>query len=319
MFKDQNNFERVKSQDPKRDKSVIKIVQTLWTKPNFEDNTSIHQRFHGGWLSKKYNYMSWTLSCLQFRKFYDNVELITDVRGKHLLIDILGLPYTKVKVELDCLNHYPSSLWALPKIYTYKLQDEPFIHADGDVLIWEKFSNLFETAQLCSQQMVIDHKPHYTIMQEIESCFNFIPDCILKDRKENMILKTSNAGLFGGSNLDFFKEYVNMSFQFVEKNLSQLTKIKTATFGIIFEEYLFYCMAKERNIEITYLLNPIDNDFTGNRLVDFETVPTKTKFIHPVGSYKSYQQVCDLLAYTLLLNYPKYYYKILRLLSEFEI
>jgi hypothetical protein len=298
--------------------AIERIVQTLWTKPVFESNDTMH-RFNGGWPSKKYNYMSWALSCLQFRKFYNNVELVTDLRGKHLLIDILGLPYTKVQVELDNLNNYPSSLWALPKIYAYSIQDEPFIHADGDVLIWEKFSDHFENAQLCSQQMVIDHKPQYTIMEEIESCFNYIPNCIVRDRKETLILKTSNAGLFGGTNLYFFKEYAKMSFEFINKNFSKLTKIKSATLGIIYEEYLFYCMAKEANIEITYLLNPIDNDFIGNTLVDFETVPTKTKFIHPVGSYKLYQQVSDLLAYTLLLYYPEYYYKILGLLNDFEI
>lgn len=300
--------------------SINKIVQTLWTKPVFEDNsTEFQNRFHGGWPNKKYNYMAWTLSCLQFRKFYDNVELVTDKRGKELLIDYLNLPYTSIRVELDCLNHYPSSLWTLPKIFTYKIQEEPFFHTDGDVFIWEKFSETIESAQLCSQQVVIDHKPQYIIIEEIKTHFDYIPDCIKKDSEENKVLRISNAGLLGGTQLDFFKEFVEISFAFVDKNLSHLTKLKSGNFGMIFEEYLFYCLAKEKGVEITYLLEPLEDDFKGTRLVEFESVPSKTKFIHPVGTFKKYQEICDLLANTLLINYPDYYYRIMKLLHEFEI
>jgi|ERR1035437_137739 hypothetical protein len=301
--------------------TVIKrIVQTLWTKPVFESGTSEFQnRFHGGWLSKKYNYMAWTLSCLQFRKYYDQVELVTDKKGKELLVDKLGLPYTNIKVELDCLNQYPNSLWTLPKIYCYKIQSEPFIHTDGDVFIWEKFDDDIISARLISQQLVVDHKPQYITMEEIETHLNNIPDCIAKDRKESDVLRISNAGLLGGTDLDFYKEFTKLSFEFVDKNLSQLSRLKTGNFGMIFEEYLFYCLAKEKEIDVTYLLEPLTDDFKGTKLVDFETVPTKTKFIHPVGTYKQYQQICDLLESTLLMHYPDYYYRILKLLHDFVI
>jgi hypothetical protein len=299
---------------------INKIVQTLWTKPIYEDNRDKTQnRFQGGWLSRKYYYMAWTLSCMQFRRYYPNVELVTDSRGQQLLIDKLNLPYTRIRNELDCLNHYPSSLWTLPKIYTYKIQEEPFIHADGDVFIWEKFGNTIECARLCSQQIVVDHKPQYIVMEEIEKNFNYIPECIRNDRKQNVKLKISNAGLIGGTDLDFFREYANLANDFVERNIDKLKYIKSGVFGMIFEEYLFYCFAKEKGIEITYLLEPLTDDFTGTKLVDFETVPSITKFIHPVGTYKKYQQICDLLEITLQLNYPYYYYKILKLLNDFEI
>jgi hypothetical protein len=207
----------------------------------------------------------------------------------------------------------------LPKIYTYKIQDEPFIHADGDVFIWQKFCQLIESAPLCSQQIIVNHKPQYIAMEEIETHFNYIPECIKKNRIENKILKISNAGLLGGTDLDFFSDYVSLSLNFVDRNLGQLSKLKSGIFGMIFEEYLFYCLAKEKGIEITYLLDPLEDDFKGTSLVNFETVPTITKFIHPVGTYKKYQQICDLLASTLQINYPDYYYKIMRLLHDFEI
>ncbi len=301
-------------------KRINKIVQTLWTKPIYDDpNVDVQNRFNGGWNSKKYYFMNWALSCLQLRKFYNDVELLTDERGKHLLIDCLNLPYTNVRVELDCLNHYHTMLWTLPKIYSYKIQNEPFIHADGDVIIWERFNDNIETAQLCSQQLVMDHKPQYFVLDEIFDNFNYIPECIKKDKDENTTLCISNAGILGGTNLDFFKEYVDQSFEFVDKNLSNLYKLKSGIFGMIFEEYLFYCLAKEKGIDITYLLEPIGDDFQGTKLVDFESVPYKVKYIHPVGAYKRNPDIAESLSNTLLRFYPEWYYGILELLHDFVI
>lgn len=296
----------------------MKIVQTLWTKPVF-DSSGVRHRFNGGWLSRKYYYFAWALSCLRFHEYYKDVELITDRLGKRILIDYIGLPYVTVKIELDALNQYPEDLWTLPKIYTYKLQKEPFIHADGDIFIWERLGDEMENATLCSQQLVIDHKPQSITMNEIISSFDFIPDFILNDYFECKELKISNAGLMGGTDLNFFEEFSDLSFEFVNRNMKHLDKIKSGNFGMIFEEYLFYCLAKEKGINVTYLLAPLTDDFKGTKLVDFETVPQKTKFIHPVGTYKQYQQICDLLESTLLMHYPDYYFRILKLLHDFVI
>jgi|WetSurMetagenome_2_1015567.scaffolds.fasta_scaffold254899_1 hypothetical protein len=297
----------------------MKIVQTLWTKPVFADSSGSGHRFNGGWLSRKYYYISWALSCLRFLEYYDNVELVTDSRGKSILVDSIKLPYTNVKVELDCLNHYPDSLWTLPKIFTYQIQKEPFIHADGDIFIWEKLIDDIENAPLCSQQLVTDHKPQYTTMDEIINYLDFIPDCIRKDFVKSKMLSISNAGILGGTNLEFFAEFCDLSFEFVNKNLSHLDKIKSGNFGMIFEEYLFYCLAKEKGCEITYLTEPDTDDFKGIKLVDFESVPKVTKYIHPVGNFKKYPHIADLMADTLLLNYPDYYFRIMDLLNDFEI
>lgn len=296
----------------------MKIVQTLWTKPVF-DSSGVKQRFNGGWLSRKYYYFAWALSCLRFHEYYEEVELITDCRGEKILIDNIGLPYSSVRIELDSLNQYPDVLWTLPKIYAYKLQKEPFIHADGDIFIWAGLGTDIENASLCSQQLVIDHKPQYITMNEIMTCFDFIPDCIRKDYSENKVLRISNAGLLGGTDLSFFKDFCDIALEFVNKNLPVLEKIKSGNFGMIFEEYLFYCLAKERGTEITYFLEPDVNDFKGIKLVDFETVPQKTRYIHPVGMFKKYQHIADMMADTLLLNYPEYYFRIMGLLNDFEI
>ena len=84
--------------------------------------------------------MCWALSCLNAKKIYGNIELYTDTVGKKILIDKLNLPYDRVHLVFDnndFMDSLPNELWAISKIYTYSLQNEPFIHVDGDFILWE--------------------------------------------------------------------------------------------------------------------------------------------------------------------------------------
>ena len=149
----------------------MKIVHSFWSKPC---TVKGHNQFDGGWLHKQYNYMSWALSCLQFRKYYDKVELVTDKKGKEIFIDQLKLPYTKVEVVLDDLNDYHPQLWALGKIYCYEMQNEPFIHADGDVFVWERFDKTFEEAPLVAQHLEVGFNYYYRLLNQIKEHFEYI-------------------------------------------------------------------------------------------------------------------------------------------------
>ena len=51
-----------------------------------------------------------------------------------MLVDRLKLPYKEVHVVYDDLAVLPHH-WAIAKIKTYTLQEEPFIHVDGDIYI----------------------------------------------------------------------------------------------------------------------------------------------------------------------------------------
>lgn len=48
-----------------------RIVQSYWSKAY--QNTP-----NSGWAFRESHYMSWALSCLQLKQFYDEIELVTD-------------------------------------------------------------------------------------------------------------------------------------------------------------------------------------------------------------------------------------------------
>ena len=183
----------------------MKIVQSLWVKPSLKkENFNISDRNKGGWVDKKYNYMSWALSCLQFKKYYNNVELVTDSIGYELLIEKIGLPYSKVDIELDQLNNYHPDLWALGKIQAYSIQNEPFIHADGDVFIFKKFEESFEKSPLIAQNLETEFSYYYEIFKNIEENFDYIPQVLIESKTINGGIIGVNAGLLGGSDFCFF-------------------------------------------------------------------------------------------------------------------
>jgi len=296
----------------------MKIVQSYWSKPSLKkENINISDRNKGGWLDKKYNYMSWALSCLQFKKYYENVELVTDAAGYDFLINKLELPYTSVRVVLDELNDYHPDLWALGKIHAYSIQDEPFIHADGDIFIYCKFTDKFEKSPLIAQNIEKGFNYYDDLFKNIEKEFDYVPEVLYESKKLNGEIIAVNAGILGGTDVDFFKHYTKEAFKFVDNNRANLDKVNIGMFNTVFEQFLYHALSEKSNKEVSYYLNNVNHAFDG--LAEFTGLPNKTTYIHTVGVYKKIKYIGDLLAYRLLTDYPEYYYKILNLIRTNQI
>lgn len=296
----------------------MKIIQSLWIKPSLKKmELNYSDRNKGGWLNKKFNYMSLALSCLQFKKYYNQVELVTDSLGYDLLINKLELPYTKVDVKLDDLNDYHPDLWALGKIYAYSIQKEPFIHVDGDVFIYDKFNVELENSPLIVQNIEKGFSFYNDVVKEIEDNFDYIPEEILKSKENNQQIIAVNAGLLGGSNIEFIQNYSKEAFKFVNDNLHKIHKINIGMFNTVYEQFLFHALAESRNIQISCYLSKVNNAF--DYLAELTDLPHKRNYIHTVGFYKKSKLICDLVEYRLLTDWPDYYFKIIQLLRTNQI
>ena len=291
----------------------MRIIQSIWTA-----NTSNLLQNNMGWLSPEYNLMSWALSCLQLRQFYPEVVLYCDSVGAKMLIDTLQLPYREVVCTLDDLNNYHPELWALSKIKAYSLQNKPFLHVDGDVFVWKKFDDSFLKSNLIAQNkdQISDFEG---TMQLLESAFVYFPKEMIQERQAKNRIQTYNAGIYGGSDISFFQEYAAKAFAFVDNNILDLAKIRVADFNIFFEQYLFYCLAKDQNKKVTVLLSGIvkDNEYKG--FGEFDKVPFEKQYLHLLSDYKKSEYMCDELANRLRQDYPEYYYRIIALFKKNKI
>lgn len=291
----------------------MRIIQSIWTA-----NIPTVLQHNMGWLSPEYNLMSWALSCLQLRQFYPEVVLYCDNTGAKMLIDTLQLPYSEVVCSLDSLNNYHPDLWALPKIKAYSLQDKPFLHIDGDVFVWKKFENDLLKSSLIAQNK--DQIAGFEItMQTLEATFEYFPKEILLERLAKNPIQTYNAGIYGGSDIDFFQEYTQKAFEFVNNNNSKLAKIEVSDFNIFFEQYLFYCLAKDKNKEVNVLFSGTIKDDEYKGFGEFDKVPYEKKYLHLLSDYKKSEFMCNELANKLRQDYPEYYYRIISLFKGNKI
>lgn len=291
----------------------MKIIQSYWSKPSQGQNEGyIENRHTGGWLTPQYHFMSWALSCLSFRQFYDEVELYTDAEGKALLIDTLQLPYTKVHVVMDRLNHLPPLLWTAPKIYTYSLQKEPFIHADGDVYIWKKFDAAIEQAPLLAQSLE-DNFAYYDDMLSILEKQNFwVPPAIAAIDRASSNLQTVNAGVFGGSDIAFIHAYCKDLLRFYINNKEPLAGNGVGKLNPL-DQFYFYHLTLEKNRPIGLLFPGEKHDFS--ELMLFNLVPQYQSYIHLLGATKKNPLYCKMVALHLRHQFPDYYDKLASILT----
>lgn len=121
---------------------AIKMIQSFWSKPL--DNL-LSLKYNGGWLERKYYYMSLCFSCLLLKRYYENVELVTDTEGKRILIGELGLPYTSTRVDLDGLDPWHSDLGLTAKLVSLQYQCEPAIYVESDLFLCDRLSPQVES------------------------------------------------------------------------------------------------------------------------------------------------------------------------------
>jgi len=290
----------------------MKIIQSYWSKPYNRASNG----FYGGWYSKTFHYMSCALSCLKLSEFY-TVELITDKRGKRLLVEEMGLPYKSVYDDLEYID-YPEDLWAVGKIVAYAKQNESFIHVDNDIFIWNSFSNDLVNSDLIAQSEEENHEYYEKFYDDISKFFDYIPQQILEHRENYSQQKnfSVNAGILGGNNVDFIKEYTNEAFIFIEKNLKNLNKLPDpSSFNLLFEQYLFYCIAQTNKEEIGYYFDT-KMDSRYKELLSFWNVPNSCSYIHPLSNYKNYYIICEQITQRLWFEYPDYYKRIQELIKQ---
>ena len=292
----------------------MKIVQSYWSKPAASsDDGDVNARPKGGWNSPVYNLMSWTLRCLRLRSFYDQVELVTDKEGKRLLIDTLRLPYTKVSTELEHINEPNVKLWSFGKLYTYALQEKPFIHVDGDFFIWDKFPTTLESAPLIAQHLEKDYWLYRQCLDHIQNTFPSIPQKLVPAKKS---ILAANAGIIGGNDFNFFKDLFNEVTAFVSANRKAIDELNNGSLNIILEQLFFYQLAMEKNKKVEFLFKTMSDDFSD--CLRFNLVPHHCSFIHVIGEAKKNDMVCDQLRQILKFEYPEYFKRVQELCGGHE-
>jgi hypothetical protein len=297
---------------------MTKIIQTFWL-PKTNNNPLLHS---SSFVCPEIHYMSWAFSCLQLTKFYDEVELHTNQAGKKILIDQLGLPYTKVHLSLESefMDELLPNMWAYCKIHTYSLQEESFLHVDGDVFIWEAFDEEMLQNPLIVQNIDENLSIYKQCLTSIQNKANFIPDWLTFDETQ---IRAFNAGIIGGNDILFFKEYTQLAFDFYDTNKSCLEELNNVTkhIHIVPEQFLPYVLAKKQNVKTVFqntkIVTPDNGEFS--HFFEIDKVPYENNYIHLLGNSKKSKVYNDFVIFVLEQEYPEYFHKIITVYTERNI
>ena len=293
----------------------MSIVQTLYLN---KTKDPFHYSF--GWAAPDYHLMGWALSCLQLHQLYGSITLYANGPAAGLLIDTLQLPYSEVNLELDNLTLIHPDLWALPKIYTYSIQKQPFLHFDGDVFLFKPLSSDLLSGELIAQNVEVATENYYMLTQkELMRHFTYFPPCVKKDFESGIPFRACNAGIFGGNNIAFFYEYATLVDDYINNNAKKLKHIHVNAFNIFFEQHLFYALAKEKDIPVSVLIEGIIEDNGYRNMGDFHDVPFNRSYLHLLGHFKRDEFTCIQMAAKLRELYPDYYERIVALFHKKNI
>jgi hypothetical protein len=295
----------------------MKIIHSFWSLPmtNGRQGT-FNNRLDGGWLRPESHLLSWAYSCLQLRKVYGEVELVTDKRGKALLVEAMQLPYTRVDTSLEDIRHCDPDLWAMGKLHVFKLQKRPFLHVDGDVFIWERFPQRIEDASLVAQNEECNFSFYKQVLSQLIELDCYIPPSVRENYEAGGDINAYNAGIIGGHQLSFFKDYVHEAILFVERNKGKLQLLPAGQLNAFYEQHLYYCLAKQQGLTVEYYTHTKDKTVVNRQfkgLHEFNGAPETGSYIHLFGEdAKKNTAICDELARRMQKYYPSYYERALK-------
>lgn len=223
----------------------MNVVQTYYSYASDENPISDT----AGFLSADMNWKSMALSCLLLKKHYGRVTLYCNEKVRHLIIDKFGIPYDNVVEIPEFMNIYKGcNLWALPKIYTYSLQTEPFIHVDCDWFMFEKLSASVTKSDLIGQNIEYDDQFYNRrTLEKLISNECHVYSWVMNEYDKEPVLRVVNAGILGGNDIDFIQKYVRTIKDFISRNLPILQKLNDGFVNSIYEQLFFYLLAKRGN------------------------------------------------------------------------
>jgi hypothetical protein len=186
---------------------------------------------------------------------------------------------------LDSLDLYNPDWWALGKIYAFHIQETPFIHVDGDVFIWEKFPERLEKSGLIAQNLEFGFPIYQEVFTALTQSGSYMPPVILDNYAHNQGFHAYNAGIIGGNDMVFFKEFSTEALLFIERN-SGTSELGSGMINAFYEQHLYYCMAKKKGIKVECYTDYTDQDVLNESLKSlrqFSAAPVTTSYIHLFG------------------------------------
>jgi hypothetical protein len=238
-----------------------------------------------------------------------------------MLVDGIGLRFTRVSTELNALAQYNPDWWAIGKLYAYRMQTEPFVHIDSDVFLWKRLPERLGRADVFAQNPEpISASTHYR-PERLDQALGHTPGSWLPDewrwyrRVSNN--RGENCGIFGGNRLDFINRYASATLRLVDSPINhrqlELLDDKRILMFVI-EQYLLsafvdyhaaFALLPSGRVRIEYMFNSMAEQWKPNRAAE-------SGYTHLLGGSKKTPLFAERLENRVRRDYPEYYQRCLK-------
>ena len=244
-----------------------------------------------GWLSPEFNLFSWALSSYQLSSFFTGATLMTDEIGAELA-QKLQLPYTVLHTDLETVKQ-ENYLWVANKLYTYSVQQHPFIHVDTDAYFFNDINPVWLDAPLLAQNFEYDHENYIHAYNDVQAHCRVIPELIKKDHLGR--LTAVNAGVMGGTSWLFYREFSQFVHTFLQQNEANLVHCQYDYLNVFVEQYLFKQFADIKGIPVSYITPKEFGPPCDYQMAEFIKLPLDCSYIH-ITNYKRNSTICEQMA-----------------------
>ena len=253
------------------------------------------------------------LAVLCASRHFKEVEMVTNDWGVDMFKKI-GLPVTSYSNKLNEMKDVSRFFWAYGKLLAYTEQKVPFVHLDNDVFVWDPLPRRILKADLCFQS----HEPFelagYGYYDMLKPCWNDMPVRPQKIVDNEVTDFAYNCGICGGHNLDFFKEWIECSRQYIfaEENQQNFFEKYASVMihqNLFHEQYFAASLIKmhgmRKKVEV------LDADVT--------KIPDKLKYTHLWGTTKKDFSMMRRVNMRLQIEDPKFHKRVTGFIKKNKI
>ena len=234
----------------------MKAIYTFWSKPLINNFARCK--------SEKNFILMFVYSMLWSAKWFEKVELNTDEYGYNIF-KYFENSKIKIKNTLNDFEGLDSYLfWAYPKIYSLTLQDEPFIHIDGDIFIFRRLPEDLFSGDFGFQNLEIAHyeRAYSKLINFYDKNYYFKPSVWSNNLKTAIncgLMYFKNPILAKNFHKDVKKYFIDIDDKFaaqLKTELQDVIKTTYITYPLLFEQYYLNCFINSlENKKINYLLS----------------------------------------------------------------
>jgi len=279
-------------------------VWSLWTKP-------LRTLPYSVWASERHHLLSWILSVETARKHYPKTRLVTDSAGAEILVEQLGLRFDTVSTGLDGLERFDPRWWALGKLHAYRAQQEPFVHVDADVYLWNKLPEQLAESPVFGQSPEPIEYYFYNPdkFKHLANRGAWIPEELTWSMNTGQPMVAVCCGIMGGTDMDLINHYASTAVRLVEEKPNADLWFPEETDNMLFEQFFLSVCVEYRRQGIMSSANPprIGYLFANCHEPYDPQAASRVGYTHLIGRAKQNHYLLDLLERRVRKDYPSFF------------